>query len=688
MRATLSFVVLAALACNGGKTAPAPETTAETEAGDADALAALEQSVSEAMDPQADPCVDFYQYACGGWIESNELPPDKTRLGRSFTTIYDQNQELLKGILEEAAADPGDDPDTQKIGAFYQACMDTEAIEAAGLEPVKPWLDEIAQAQDKEAIWLLAAKLQKTGVDPFYGAGVEPDYKDPTYNRLGLAQGGLGLPDRSYYLDEDSAELEQGYQDYATRLFVLAGDAEVEAAAKAEAVVQFEEALATLHWKREDLRDAEKTYHPMTLKELEALTPGLSWKDHFETLGYGDMDAFNVNTPDVLEGTAKLLAETDVSTLQAYLRLHTLSTAAPYLSADFDQAQFDFYGKTLNGQQSQRPRWKRCVSRTESALGEVLGKVYVERAFPGDSKQIAVDMIQGIETEFEKGMSDLDWMDDATREVAVEKSQSITNKIGYPDVWRDYSDLTLPQDHFGQVMAGRAFKTDFWLEQVGEEVDRDLWYMTPQMVNAYYNPLANEIAFPAGILQPPFFSRNFPKAMNYGGIGMVMAHEVSHGFDDSGRKFSPTGQLTEWWAPEVSERFEERAACIEEQYSGYEVQSDLFVNGKLTLGENIADLGGLKQSHRAYMAWVAENGPEPEVAGLDNEQLFFVAFAQGWCSIRTPESEKVQVKTDPHSPARFRVNGPVRNLPAFGKAFDCEVGAPLYPPQDEICVIW
>ena len=468
----------------------------------------------------------------------------------------------------------------------------------------------------------------------------------------------------------------------------LAGASEADAKAQAGKVVDFEEALATLHWPREQLRDAEKTYHPMNLEELDALTPNLSWKAHFKALGYADMDQFNVNTPDVLEGMDALIKKTDLATLKTYLRLHTLSTLAPYLPEAFDQAHFAFYSQSLRGQKSQQERWKRCVGRTEAAMGEVLGKVYVEKAFPGDSKQIAVDMIEGIETEFEKGMSDLDWMDDATRKVAVEKSQAITNKIGFPDKWRDYSELTVEGSHLDHVLASREFTTKFWLDQVGEEVDRDLWFMTPQMVNAYYNPLANEIAFPAGIMQPPFFSRKFPKAMNYGGIGMVMAHEVSHGFDDSGRKFSPTGQLTEWWAPEVAERFEGRADCVVEQYNGYEVAPDLFVNGELTLGENIADLGGIKQSHRAYKSWLAENGPEPEVAGLDNEQLFFVAFAQGWCTVSTPEAEKVQVKTDPHSPARFRVNGPVRNLPAFGEAFDCEAGAPLYPVKDEVCVIW
>ncbi|MFK7931017.1 MAG: M13 family metallopeptidase [Myxococcota bacterium] len=690
MRNAIVLALAVQFAAAGCNKAPAvPETPTVGDAAEIAKLKAIEAGVAGALNAEADPCVDFYEYACGGWVEKTELPADKTRISRSFTTISDANQKMLRGILEEAAKNPGEDADRQKVGRFYQTCMDEAAIEAKGIEPVQALLTRIDGAKDLAEIWLIAADMQFAGGSPFYGAGVEPDYKDPTFNRLGLAQGGLGLPDRTFYLEEDSAAIEQGYRAYLAKLMVLAGQSEADAKKNADAVVEFEEAMATLHWKREEMRDADKTYHPMALKELDALTPSLDWKAHFKTQGYGDIDAINMNTPDVFTGMDALLKKTPVGTLKAYLTAHALSGAAPYLSSAFDQANFEFYGKTLRGQQEQRPRWKRCVSRTESAMGEVLGKVYVDRAFAGDSKAVAVDMITRIEGAFEKGMDDLDWMDDATRKVAVGKSQAITNKIGYPDKWRDYGPLAIEEgNHWGNVEAAKKFTSKYWLDQVGQPVDKDIWYMSPQQVNAYYNPLANEIAFPAGILQPPFFSREFPKAMNFGGIGMVMAHEVSHGFDDSGRKFSATGELTEWWAPEVAERFEERAQCIVDQYDGYEVQPDLFVNGKLTLGENIADLGGLKQSHRAYMAWVEENGAEPEVAGLTGEQLLFVAFAQGWCSIYTPEAQKVQVRSDPHSPARFRVNGPVKNLPAFGKAFECEQGAPLYPTDEDVCIIW
>ena len=689
MRTTLALGILIAVTACDTKQVPTEAPAEPAPAAEAERVAALGESVATTMNPEADPCVDFYEYACGGWVANTELPGDKTRLVRSFTTITDQNQELLKTILEEAAADPGDDPDLKKVGAFYGACMDIEAIEAAGLGPVMPRLDAIAAAEDLKALWEQTGELHLEGASPFYSGQVSPDYKAPDENLLELGQGGLGLPDRAYYLEERNAKTLAAYQQHIARMLALAGERDADAARLAEAVVAFETDLAENSLPREELRDAEKTYHPKDRKGLQALTPNLSWKAHFAAMGYGGLDRFNVGTPGFFEALDRLLVETPVETVQAYLRYHLLADAAPYLSSEADQAHFDFYGTTLRGQKAQRPRWKRCVSRTESALGEVLGRIYVERAFPGDSKAIAVDMIERIEAEFEGGMDELDWMDDPTRQVAVEKSQAITNKIGYPDTWRDYSDLTVdPAKHFANVLAANTHASRFWLDQADKPVDPSLWYMTPQQVNAYYNPLANEIAFPAGIMQPPFFDRDFPMAMNYGAMGMVMAHEVSHGFDDSGRKFSPTGELTEWWAPEVAERFEERAACLEAQYSGYEVQPDLFVNGKLTLGENIADLGGIKQSHRAYTRWREQNGAEPEIAGLTNDQLFFVAYAQAWCSVQTPESEAERVQRDPHSPPRFRVNGPVRNVRVFGEAFGCEVGQPLYPEEDDICVIW
>lgn len=687
MRGSL-LLSFALAACPRPQTPP-PEVVGDGEQAAAAAFQATEAELVAAMDTSADPCVDFYQYACGGWVENTELPADKPVISKSFTTISDQNRDLLKGILEAAATSPGDDADTQKVGQFYRDCMDVETINSKGVEPVLPLMQKVMALESRAGLWELTAELHLIGIEPFFSGSVWPDYKDPTYNRMGIGQGGLGLPDRDYFLKEDSQATEDAYEAYVADVLKMSGLVGEDTSELAKAVVKFELALAEIHLPRAELRDAEKTYHPMDQKALDALSPNLDWKKFLKASGYPAMDQFNVETPEYITALDALIMETELQTIQAYMLAHIATSTAPYLSQEWDERYFAFFGTTLSGTQQQQDRWKRCVARTGGALGEVLGKVYVERAFAGDSKAIAVDMITRIEREFEKGLAELDWMDDATRAAAVEKSQAITNKIGYPNTWRDYSGLELEAgNHLAQVLAGRAHTSKYYLDMVGNEVDKGIWYMTPQMVNAYYNPSANEIAFPAGILQPPFFSASYPKALNYGAIGMVMAHEVSHGFDDSGRKFSPTGALTEWWAPEVAERFEERAACIEEQYSGYEAQPDLFVNGKLTLGENIADLGGLKQAHRGYMTWLAESGGEPSMGGLTNEQLFFVGYAQGWCNVQTPELEKMRIRSDSHSPGRYRVNGPVRNLPAFGKAFECEVGSPLYPKEDEICVVW
>jgi predicted metalloendopeptidase len=528
------------------------------------------------------------------------------------------------------------------------------------------------------------------GHNPLFAMGVEPDYKNPEINLLGLSQGGLSMPDRSFYLEKENEALKADFEASVARLLVLSGVPADAAAKQAKDVVAFETRLATVALPRAELRDAEKTYHPKNLKDLAALTPGLDWKALLGAMGYADVDKFNVGTPTFFTELAKILKESKPDVVKAYLRHHVLVNNAPLLTPELDQAHFEFYGKKLTGQQAQRDRWKRCVGAVEDALGEELGKVYVQRAFAGDSKAVALDMIQRVEKEFEASLPELTWMDEATRKVAVVKAQAITNKIGYPDKWRDYSGLSVDgADYYGNVVRGRAAFAKFWMDQAGKPVDKTIWYMNPQEVNAYYNPLANEIAFPAGILQPPFFSSSYPRAMNYGAMGMVMGHEISHGFDDSGRKFDASGRLVEWWAPEVAARFEERAACVEKQYSGYEVAPDLFVDGKLTLGENIADLGGLKQSYRAYKKWEKEqSAPEATVAGLTPDQLYFVAYAQAWCTVATPEWEKVQVKSDPHSPARFRVNGPVRNLPEFARAFQCEQGQPLYPKPDDVCIVW
>ncbi|MCB9677305.1 MAG: M13 family metallopeptidase [Alphaproteobacteria bacterium] len=685
MRNTTLALML--MACSGSSKTPPP---APVEAAAPSANEAVGMAVAKAMNPDVGACEDFYEYACGGWLKETTLPDDKPIVTRSFTTIYDENQEVVHGLLEKAAKEPGDDPVQQKLGTFYGSCMDTDAIEARGIEPLKPWLDKIDAIGDAKAAVALAGELQDFGPNPFFGMAVWADDKQPDMNILILSQDGLGLPDRDYYFPEDDQgkDLLAKYEAHVATMFGLFGDDDAKAKEKAKKVVEFETAIAKTHWKREEMRDSEKTYNKMTYDEAKKLAKGVNLDGFFAGAGIAQPPAdVNVLTPSAFEGLGKLLGKTDAATLKAYMRWQMMHWAAPYMPAKIDEANFAFYGTELSGQTAQIPRWKRCVNRTDAAMGEWIGRAYVDLKFAGDSKATAESMVDGIFVAFRKNLPNLAWMDDETRAKAVEKAEAFVAKLGYPNKWKDYSTVELDRaKHLENVIAGNLFGTDELESKIGKPVDKDEWHMTPQMVNAYYNPPQNEIVFPAGIMQAPFFSADFPKAMNYGALGMVIGHEITHGFDDEGRKYAPTGELKEWWAPEVSEKFEAAAECVEKQYDGFQVEEELNVNGGLTLGENIADLGGLKVAHLAYLDWVEANGAEPELAGLTGEQQLFVAFAQGWCTVATPEIERMRVKTDPHSPPRFRVNGPVMNYPAFAKAFGCETGAPMAP--EDVCVVW
>jgi predicted metalloendopeptidase len=451
----------------------------------------------------------------------------------------------------------------------------------------------------------------------------------------------------------------------------------------------FETELAKNSKPRAELRDPDKMYNRLDLGGVKTLTPKIDWDAYFKGLGHTDVIQINVATPDFFKGLEKVLGATDDATLQAYMRWKVLHDAAPALPKAFDEENFAFYGKTLQGQKEQQARWKRCVAQTDGALGEILGQEFIKKQFAGDSKKIARELIESIQNAFATNLPNLEWMDDTTRQRALGKKATLVNKIGYPDKWRDYSKLKLKKgDYFGNLVASAHFEFERQAAKVGKPVDKMEWGMTPPTVNAYYNPLNNEMAFPAGILQPPFFSKDFPTAMNFGGIGMVMGHELTHGFDDEGRKFDSTGKLTEWWEPSVSAQFEERAACIEKQYSAYEVQPGVHLNGKLTLGENIADNGGIKQAYTAYKTWEAANpgAEKPAVDGLTNDQLLFVAFAQTWCSLATPQIEQMLVTVDPHSPPKFRVIGPLVNADVFAKTFSCAEGTPMHPASS--CEVW
>jgi predicted metalloendopeptidase len=639
--------------------------------------------LTAAVDPAADPCVDFYAYACGGWAKSFELPADKAVYYRSFSSIDESNQKILKEILEEAAKDPAADP----LGAYWKGCNDQDAIEAAGFAPLAPWRERIDQVQDLTGFANVAGALQRTGASPLAGGFVGADANDPDTYVLWLFQGGTALPERSYYLDDSAerVELRKKYQQHTAEVFRLLGVDEADR--RASRVLEFETELAKIAWPIEDLRDSEKTNHRLDRAGLAALDKAFPWDAFFAGLGYPDLTAINVATPSYFEGLRPALERFGPEDWRAYLLWQLVVTRADDLPKALADAHFGFFGRTLSGQQEQEARWRRCAEQTDAALGERLGQAYVERAFAGSAKEEAVDMIRRVELAFEAGLPQLAWMDDATRARAVEKARAITNKVGFPDAWRSYEGLEIrAEDHFGNQLRQAEFNLRHELDKVGKKVDPAAWLMTPQTVNAYYNPSENEIVFPAGILQAPFFRSGANRALNYGAIGMVMGHEITHGFDDDGRKYSPTGQLTQWWEPSAVERFEEKAACVRDQYAGMEAQPGLFVNGQLTLGENIADLGGIALAYRAYQGWAAEQGPEPKVEGFTPEQQFFLSFAQGWCAVASPEIERVRLATDPHSPPRYRVNGPLMNFRAFAEAFQCKAGSPMAP--EARCEVW
>ncbi len=674
-----------------------PALAGEPGAGPADDAGSLEAKqiaadVLASMDLDAEPCEDFYRYACGGWLDATELPADQTRWARSFSVIHERNRAVVRDILEQAAADPGSDPDRRRIGDYYASCMDEAGIEKAAAEPLAPMLEEIAGVEDVASLLAVTGKLHRHAVGVLFNAAPLADFKDPDLNISFFFQGGLGMPDRDYYVAEDDRkrQLMAEYEKHVAHMLGLLGAEPEQAAADAAQIVAFETRLAEASRTRAQMRIPEKLYNKIDLDGLKKLTPKLPWDAYLAAIGYPGLTDISMATPEFFEALEAAVHNTDPAVLRVYLRWHLVNSAAEVLSKPFVDADFEFYGRQLQGQQEIQPRWKRCVAATEEALGEAVGKLYVERRFAGDSKEVALEMIHDIEAAFENSLPQLSWMDDVTRDRAVEKAKAVGNKIGYPDTWRDYSSMTVKRGaHFANAMAARGFDFDRDARKVGRPVDRAEWRMTPQMVNAYYTPLQNEIVFPAGILQPPFFHRDFPAAMNYGAIGAVMGHELSHGFDDQGRKFDPRGQLREWWEPAASERFSEQAACVDELYSGYEIEPGVRVDGQLTLGENIADIGGVKQAFAAYQSWQSrqEAGEASSgVEGLSGDQLFFVSFAQVWCSMTTPEQARLRITTDSHAPSRFRVIGPVSNNRAFAEAFGCAAGTPMRP--EKICEVW
>lgn len=650
----------------------------------------VSELVLSSMDLSADPCQDFYRYACGGWLDHTERPADQPRWVRSTSVIRVQNQEVLRDIAEEAAANPGDDPDRIKVGRFYGSCMDEAAIAAAGSAPLKPLLAEIEKVQDVPSLFTAVGHLHPLDVNALFAIGPLPDFKNPQQMIAFIGQGGLGLPERGYYLreDEQSRQLLDAYRQHVARMLGLVGEEAATAETDAGHIVALETELARFSRSPAELRDVEKMYNKVDISGLKALTPSLPWDAFLEANGYPGMVEISVATPEFFQGLEPLVASTDMAVFRAYLRWQLVRAMAEYMAPEFEQAHFDFYNRTLTGQEQMEPRWQRCIEKTDDALGDALGKLFVERQFAGESKQVALEMIQDVEHSFKDNLNQLAWMDDETRARAVEKADAVGNKIGYPDKWQDYSKLEIQAgDYFANAASSLRFDYHHDLDKVGQPVDPTEWGMTPPTVNAYYSPLRNEMVFPAGIMQPPLFHRDFPAAMNYGATGLVVGHEFSHGFDDSGRKFDAKGQLVEWWSPQVVSQYQERAECVSDLYDTYEVEPGLAINGKLTLGENIADLGGIKQAYRAYRRWVERNGEQPPaVQGLTNDQLFFVSFGQVWCAHQTPEVARMRVRNDPHSDPRFRVVGPLSNFSTFAETFGCAEGTSMR--REPACEVW
>ncbi|HEY1848151.1 MAG TPA: M13 family metallopeptidase [Opitutaceae bacterium] len=641
------------------------------------------------MDLTVKPQDNFYLYADGGWLKANPIPADHSSWG-GFDELADHNESVLHGILDRSAAAKNPGFIEKLVGDFYASGMDTRAIDAAGIAPLQGELDRISGLSGLADIPRLVAELHLQGVGVGFGLASEQDPKNSEMMISGCGQGGLGLPDRDYYLrtDGDSQKLRDKYVEHVVRMLVLAGDSEASAKTQAAAVMRIETVLAKGSKSEAELRDPVANYHLTALPDVRRLSPRFDWDAYLAGIGLQAPAAIDVGQPDFIRAFDAEIAEAPIADWRAYFRWHFVSAKAPFLSEPFSRENFDFYGHTLTGTPKQRDRWKRVLSEIDGDAGEALGQLYVAEAFPPESKTRILAIIANLRSALHDRISHLEWMDDATRAAALRKLDMFGVKVGYPDKWIDYSKLVIDRGPY-VVNVGRAteFNVRRDLAKIGKPVDRLEWGITPPTVNAYYNPTMNEIVFAAGILQPPFYDPKANDAVNYGGIGSVIGHEMTHGFDDEGRQFDGKGNLSDWWSPESAKRFKERAAGIVKQFSGYEIAGGLHVNGELTEGENIADLGGLKLAYTALMRDMASKTVE-KVDGFTPRQLFFLSFASIWRTNDRPEDEKLQINTDPHSPANFRVNGPLSNLDEFAAAFAVPEGAPMRRSPADRVTIW
>ena len=688
--ALAAAVGLGLAACQPAAEDPAAAPAAKLEI---DLSAVTMQPISlraEDLDTSISACQDLNGFVNGKWLAANPVPGDRTTWG-AFAVLGERSLEVQHQIAK-AAADgqwPAGSME-QKVGDFFAAGMDEAAIEAAGLAPVQPSLDRIAALQSNAEIPAYLGEAYAQGQGMLFAFFAMADYKDSSMNLAYALQGGLSLPERGYYTEdrEDFAAIREAFKAHVARVLALAGaDAET-ASAQAEQVLAFETRLAEASLGRVELRDPARRYRPVSLAEADAATPNFSWSGFFAALGVQAPETFSLATPDFFAEFDAMLADVPLEQWQTWLRFRAIDEASPFLSGDFEQANFDFYRKTLAGQQEMQPRWKRVLTALNMSMGEGFGQLYVEQAFPPASKAKMEALVGNLRQALRTRIENLEWMGEETRAKALEKWSTFTPKIGYPDTWRDWSGLEIGDSHAGNVMAAAAFNYRFNLDKIGKPVDRGEWGMSPQTVNAYYRATANEIVFPAAILQPPFFDPDADDALNYGGIGAVIGHEMLHGFDDQGSKFDATGNMANWWTDEDRARFEARADQLAEQFNGYQALPGLHVNGRLGLGENIADLGGVTVAYAAMKAAQGEGFQDPMIDGYSQDQRYFMNWATVWRIAFTEAQLRQQLQVGPHSPGMFRAVAPPSNLPAFAEAFACQAGDPMVRAGEQRVQIW
>ena len=644
-----------------------------------------------AIDKTVDPCTDFYAYACGNWKKNNPIPADQVRWGR-FNELAERNTYLLYSDLKAAAETPKT-PLQKKYGDYFAACMNVDMANRMGAKPLDPTLKTIDGWSDKKTLATLLGEMEgRHGIGFFFNFGSDQDQKDSTKVIGEIDQSGLSLPDRDYYLqsDERMTKIRAQYVEHVTKMFTLLGDSPEKAAAEAKSVMTIETALAQGSMPRVDQRTPANVYHVMPITELQALTPEFSWKTYLAAKGESGLPTVNVAEPEFFRAMNKVVETTDLPALKSYLRWHVLHRYAPSLSEAFATENFDFFSATLQGQKEQTPRWKRCTRATDAALGEAVGQDWVKQNFPPAAKDNMEKLVAALERALNEDIKQLDWMSDATKVEAKKKLDAFRQKIGYPETWRDYSKFEVKRDDVvGNLQRQAQFDDARDLAKIGKPVDEKEWGMTPPTVNAYYNPAMNDINFPAGILQPPFYDFKIDPAVNFGGIGVVIGHEMTHGFDDQGSQYDPQGNVRMWWTADDKKKFDERTGCEVKEYGGFEVAPGQNLNGQLTLGENTADNGGLHIAYQALMETLAKQGQDAKTAKIDGftpSQRFFIGFGQVWCENQREQVARMRAKVDPHSSGEWRANGSVQNFDEFGKAFGCKAGQPMMPTN--ACRVW